>query len=98
MFVLANFCGAAAHVINILLSAYTWMIIIRALVSWVSPDPFNPIMIFLTRATDPLLQPFRRIIPMLGPIDISPMAALLVLQALQLFLVRTLLDLSMRLR
>jgi YggT family protein len=98
MFVLGNLLSAVAQGVNTLLSIYTWVIIARVMVSWVSPDPFNPIVQFLGKVTDPVLEPFRRVIPSIGMIDLSPVAALLALQALQHFLVRTLLDLSVRLR
>jgi YggT family protein len=98
MFVMGNLLSTAAYAVNTLLTIYTWMVILRVLVSWVSPDPFNPIVIFLGRMTEPFLALFRRVIPPIGMIDISPVVALLVLQAAQHFLVKTLLDLSLRLR
>ena len=98
MFVIGNLFTALAQLVNTVFTLYWWMIIARVLISWVSPDPFNPIVRFLVRASDPLLEPFRRIIPPLGFVDISPMVALLVLSAAQHFLVRTLLDIGMRLR
>lgn len=98
MFVAGNFVAAVAQVVNVLLTAYTWIIIIRVLSSWLSPDPSNLIVIFLHRATDPVLEPLRRVIPPLGFMDLSPMVALIILQAMQIFLVRTLFDLSLRLR
>ena len=98
MFVFGNLVSAIAEAVNLLFTAYTWLIVIRVLISWVSPDPFNPIVQFLMRVTDPVLEPFRRVIPSIGFIDISPVVALLVLQVLQKFLVKTLFDLSLRLR
>ena len=98
MFVLGNLVAALAQLVNAAFTIYWWMMIIRVLMSWVSPDPFNPIVRFFVRATDPLLEPFRRIIPPIGFVDISPMVALLVLYAAQSFLVRTLSDIGMRLR
>ena len=98
MFVLGNLFSALAHLLNTAFTIYWWMLIIRVLMSWVSPDPFNPIVRFLTRATDPVLEPFRRIIPPIGFVDISPMVALLVLHAARIFLVKTLFDIGMRLR
>ncbi len=98
MFVAGNFIEALAQVLNTLITVYIWIIIIRVLISWVSPDPFNPLVQFLVQATDPVLEPARRIIPTIGPLDISPMIVLLLLQVIQHFLIRTLLDLSMRLR
>ncbi len=98
MFVIGNLLGAFAQVLNGALTIYTWILIIRILISWVSPDPFNPVVQFLHQITDPVLQPLQRIIPPIGPFDISPMVALLLLQGIQHFLVRTLFDLSFRLR
>lgn len=98
MFVLGNLVATFAQLLNSALSIYTWILIARVLISWVSPDPSNPIVQFLIKATDPVMEPFRRIIPPIGFIDISPVVALLAIQALQHFLVRTLLDLSVRLR
>ena len=98
MFILGNLVGALAQLLGALFTIYTWVLIIRVLASWLSPDPFNPLMQFLTRATDPVLNPLRRVIPPIGPLDISPIVAVLILQALQHFLVRTLFDVSMRLR
>ena len=98
MFVVGNFIEALAQVLNTLITIYIWIIIIRVLISWVSPDPFNPLVQFLIQATDPVLEPARRFIPTIGPLDISPMIVLLLLQVIQHFLVRTLFELSMRLR
>ena len=98
MFVAGNFVEALAQVLNTLITVYIWIIIIRVLISWVSPDPFNPLVQFLVRATDPVLEPARRIIPTIGPLDISPMIVLLLLQVIQHFLIRTLFDIAIRLR
>jgi len=95
MFVLSNFLAALASVLNMLLSAYMWIIIIRALISWVSPDPYNPIVQFLRSATDPLLYRVRRWLPVsFGGIDFSPIVVIAALIFLQAFLVQSLLDLS----
>ncbi|MBI3333802.1 MAG: YggT family protein [Candidatus Omnitrophica bacterium] len=98
MFVLGNLLSALAQVLQTVFTLYTWILIARVLMSWVSPDPFNPIVQFLVKATDPVLEPLHRIIPPIGFLDISPVVALLALQGLNYFLVRTLLDLSARLR
>ena len=97
MFVLANFLAALAELVRVVLQIYWLLIVVRVLISWVNPDPFNPIIQGLTRITDPVLEPLRRVIPPIGPIDISPVVALLLLQGLKYFLVQTLLDLSIRL-
>ena len=98
MFVFGNFLSAVAQILNAVLGLYVWVLIIRVLISWVSPDPSNPIVQFLVAVTDPVLVPLRRIIPPLGMFDLSPLVAILAIQALQHFLVRSLLDLSVRMR
>jgi YggT family protein len=64
-----------------LINLYTWVIIIRALLSWVSPDPRNPLVRMLVVATEPVLRPLRRLLPphKLGGLDLSPMIAILLL-------------------
>src|ERR1700733_16285607 len=97
MFVLGNFIGALAYVINALLFVLSWVILIRALISWVNPDPFNPIVQFLMRVTEPVLEPVRRLLPPL-PIDISPIIVFFIILFLQKFLVTSLYDLALRLQ
>ena len=100
MFVLSNFLIAAARILDIVLTILYWLILIRALISWVNPDPYNPIVQFLYKTTEPLLYPIRKILP-LGfrfGIDISPIIAFLAIMFLKSFLVRTLVDLAIRLR
>ena len=98
MFVFGNFITAIATILDYVLMAANWLIIIRALISWVNPDPYNVIVRFLYTITDPLLAPFRRFFPAYSiGIDISPIFALLVIWFLRLFLVRTLLGFAMRL-
>src|SRR3990167_5929139 len=97
MFVLANFVSALALVVSILLTIMYWLILIGALISWVNPDPFNPLVQFLMRTTEPILEPIRRLLPPMG-IDISPIIAFLAIIFLKSFLVATLFDIGMRLR
>ena len=97
MFVMGNFVSALAVLVNIFLSVMYWLILIRALISWVSPDPFNPIVQFLNRVTEPILEPIRRVLPQM-PIDLSPIVAFLAIIFLRQFLVRTLLDVAARLQ
>ena len=97
MFIFGNLIIAVAQIIDIVLTALYWLILIRALISWVSPDPFNPIVQFLYRVTDPVLDPIRRFLPPMG-IDISPIIAFFTIMFLQSFLVRTLLDIGYRLK
>ena len=98
MFVIGNFLNAVATILSYILTALNWLVIIRALISWVGPDPFNPIVQFLERTTEPMLAPFRRILPTyaLG-IDLSPILALVVIWFLKLFLVQSLYGLAVRL-
>ncbi len=95
MFVLNNFIIAIARVIEIILTVYMWIIIARALISWVNPDPYNKIVIFLYRVTEPVLGPIRKIIPRHNlPIDFAPLVALLIIIFLQSFLVKTMLQVA----
>jgi YggT family protein len=90
MYVLGNLIYAFAIVLKVAITAYIWIIIIRALLSWVNPDPYNPIVRFLAAVTDPVLAPIRRRLPYLGGLDISPVIIILILYFLRLFLVPTL--------
>ncbi|MDD3471243.1 MAG: YggT family protein [Desulfomonilaceae bacterium] len=99
MFVLGNFISAIAHVLDVILTIYMWLIIISALISWVNPDPYNPIVRFLYSVTEPVLSFVRRNLPLpqMG-IDFSPLIVLLVIVFLQNFLVHTLLQIAGELR
>jgi len=99
MFVAGNFLNAVAVVLNTALWAYMWIIIARALISWVNPDPWNPIVQFLQRATEPVLAPIRRRLPTWQwGIDFSPLVVILVIYFLQAWLVDSLRDLAGRVR
>ena len=95
----AYFIDSFAFILNQVLWLYTWLLIIRALISWVNPDPWNPIVQLLCRATDPVLRPIQQLVPTwrLG-IDISPVIAILALQFVQRWLVPSLQELSWNLR
>ncbi len=99
MFVIGNLVYALAHVVDILLSIYMWVVIVSALISWVNPDPFNPIVRFLYGITEPVFSFVRRHlpIPQMG-IDFSPLIVLLAIVFLQQFLVKTLLQIAEALR
>ena len=91
MFLLSNFLQATASVLQIVLTLYMWIVIARALISWVNPDPYNPIVRFLYSATEPLLYRVRRMLPLFaGGIDFSPLLVLIAIYFLQAFLVRDL--------
>ncbi|MGH7793188.1 MAG: YggT family protein [Thermodesulfobacteriota bacterium] len=87
MTVIGYFLIALADVLNILLTVYMWIIVIRAVISWVNPDPYNPIVNFLYRATEPVLSYVRRVIPPISGIDLSPILVLLAIVFLNRFLV-----------
>jgi YggT family protein len=95
MFVFSNFIVALAKVIDIVLTIYMWIIVFRALISWVNPDPYNQIVVFLYRFTEPVLGPIRRRLPMSNiGIDFSPIIVILVIIFLQYFLVQTMIQMA----
>ena len=98
MFVLANLLAAVASILHMVISLYIWIVIIAALITWVGPDPYNPVVRFLRGATEPALYRVRRYVPVLGGIDFSPWVLILLLYFTDIFVVGTLQDLAMRLR
>lgn len=99
MIALANVLGAIAQVLHMLINMMIIIIIARAIISWVNADPFNPIVRFLSAATDPLLTPLRRYIPPVGGgIDITPIVLLLILYFLDYALVQTIADYATQMR
>lgn len=98
MFVLSNFLSAFATVLNMALNIYLYIIFGRAIISWVNPDPYNPIVQFLYKATEPVLYPIRRMMPYGMGIDFSPIVVILAIYFLKGFLVTTLFELAVRLK
>ena len=99
VFILGNLIQASAQVLNIVLQLYMWIIIIRALLSWVNPDPHNPIVQFLYSITEPVLYRVRQLIPMSGMgIDFAPIVVLLAIIFIQSFVVQSLGTLALRLQ
>lgn len=90
MFILANFLTALATVIQYGLIIYMWLIIARAVISWVNADPYNPIVQFIYSATEPVLSKVRSRMPFMGGVDLSPIIVLMIIVFLQSFLVTTL--------
>lgn len=84
---------ALAKLVSLALNVYLWLIIIRALISWVNPDPYNRIVLFLNRATEPVLAPLRQLIPLRGlPIDLSPILAIFAIAIIESYLLPALVD------
>ena len=100
MFVLGNLCQAIATILGKVLWLYSIVIMVAVLISWVSPDPFNPIVKFLRSVTEPLLAWVRRRVPfaVVGMIDLSPLVILILIQLLQMVVVRSLFEFGFRLR
>lgn len=100
MFILANLIYAFAVILNMLITVMIFLIFIRALISWVNADPYNTIVQFLHKTTEPILEPVRRILPLglrMG-IDVSPIVAFIILLFIRLFIVNTLFDLSVKMK
>ena len=98
MFILGNLLIAIANICNIVLSIYMWMIIGSALISWVNPDPYNPVVRFLHRATDPVLERIRSKMPYMGGIDLSPMAVILAIYFMKTFVVASVIEMGFRMK
>jgi len=91
MYVVGFFLKAVANVLNIVLWLYMWVIIARAVLSWVSPDPYNPIVRFIHNVTEPVMYRIRTKIPVsFGGIDFSPIIVILLIYFLQIFVVQSL--------
>ncbi len=98
MFIIGNLIGALAHILDWLLMALQVALILRVIFSWANADPYNGLVRAIGAVTEPLLAPFRKLLPpwKLHGWDLSPVCAFLCLWFLQLFLVRTLYDLAAR--
>jgi YggT family protein len=93
----SNFLTAIAKVLDVVLSIFMWIVIARAILSWVSPDPYNPIVRFIHNITEPVLHQIRKRVPLnFGGIDFSPIIVLLAVIFLQQFVVQSLYDLALR--
>jgi YggT family protein len=98
MFVIGNLLLAVAKILNVALTVYMWIIIARAVLSWVSPDPRNPIVHLVYRVTEPVLYQIRRRLPLRGvSIDVSPIIVILAILFVRYFLIATLFDIARRL-
>ncbi len=97
MFVLSHLLVALAQGLDIFLSFLYWLVIIRAFISWVNPDPYNPIVQFLYKTTEPLLERIRRFLPAM-PIDISPIIAIVLIYMLKNFIIGVLMEIAYSLK
>ncbi len=99
MFVFGNIVLGIAEVLYWILKVYMWVIIIRALISWVNPDPYNQIVQVLTRLTEPVLRPIRKLVPpyKVG-LDFSPLIAVLIIMFLQYAVIDTLIHIGQSMR
>ena len=99
MFIISNLLIAVAKVVDIALTLFMWIVIARAVLSWVSPDPYNPIVRFIHNITEPVLYQIRKRVPLnFGGIDFSPIIVLLAVIFLQRFAVASLIELAQSLR
>lgn len=95
MFILGYLLMAVARVLDIVLLLFMWLVIAKAILSWVSPDPFNPIVRFINNVTEPILYPIRSKLPVFfGNIDFSPIVVILAIIFLRTSVVNILLRLS----
>ena len=90
MQIIAIFLEALAQMVHFILQAYLFVLVARALISWVNPDPYNPIVKFLHSVTEPVLYRVRKLLPFTytSGIDFSPLLVMLVIIFLQNFLVK----------
>ena len=97
MFVFSNFLIAIARILDIGLSLYMYIIIARAVISWVNPDPYNPIVRFLNSITEPVLFRIRKRLPLFfGGMDFSPIIVILAIIFVQSFVVQSLVQMAAR--
>jgi len=98
MIVLSLLLQAIAQILHMVISIYIWIVIIAALITWVRPDPYNPIVQTLYRLTEPVYALVRRYIPtLIGGIDFAPLIVIIALQFIDLFVVRLLMKIAARL-
>ncbi len=89
--------SALYQVVTLVFQIYIFIVIARALVSWVNPDPYNPIVRFLYNVTDPVLDRMKRILPLqFRGIDLSPVALLILLSVVEQMLLVIIVQLSGR--
>jgi YggT family protein len=99
MFVIGDVLVGVGQVLNMLLEIYMWIVIVRAVLSWVRPDPYNPIVRFIYGLVDPVTYRLSRILPTrLGMIDVSAMILIVAIYLMKLVVVRIIIDTGLRMR
>jgi YggT family protein len=99
MFILGNFLHGLAYVVNMILEIYLWVVIIRTVLSWIRPNPYNPLVRIIYGIVDPVTYRISRIMPTrIGMFDVAPFLVIIIIIFLQKFVVNSILDLGMRLR
>lgn len=98
MFIFGNLLEAIALIFNTVLTLYMWVVIIATLITWVNPDPYNPIVRFLYSVTDPVLRPIRNRIGIAMGIDISPLIVILIIIFIKSFVIASLFDMARRMK
>ena len=89
--------SAVVQLVNLAFNVFIYGIIIQAIMSWINPDPYNPVYSLLSQLTEPVLKPCRRLIPTMGGLDLSPLIALVALQVLKMLIVPPLQNLALML-
>ena len=99
MFILSNFIQGLAAVLNMALTLYMWIVIISVILSWVSADPYNPIVRAIRGITEPVFYRVRRTLPMVfGGIDFSPIIVIGAIMFCRIFIVNSLYQAALRLK
>lgn len=98
MILLGNLFIALGSLADIILNIYMWVLIVAVLISWVGPDPYNPVVRFLRSVTEPVLRPVRSRLGIFGGIDISPMIIILGIIFVRSFIVRTIIEYGYKLK
>jgi YggT family protein len=95
----SNFVAAVATILDYVLNIYLWIVVARAVLSWVSPDPYNPIVRFIHTVTEPVLYRIRRRLPVVfGGIDLAPVIVFVAIMFLEKFAVSSLYEFAAGLR
>ena len=100
MFVFSNLLFGVARVLDAVLNLYFWIVIVSAVLSWVNPDPYNPIVRILRNLTEPVFYRVRKWIPFtyVGGLDLSPVVVLLAIQFINAVLIQSLYQFAMTVR